>query len=96
MVYECFETSSELEIKRKKQQKRGQPPVYDREALKLSEAGKDALRNEMDGHWRFLLSGENVTWQDEIAGEINVRTSVSDPILVKGTAIPLHLSFCNR
>ena len=33
----------------------------------------------------FLLSGENVTWQDEIAGEINVRTSVvSDPILVKG------------
>ncbi len=85
MVYECFETSSELEIKRKKQQKRGLPPVYDREALKLSEAEKDALRNEMDGHWRFLLSGENVTWQDEIAGEINVRTSVvSDPILVKG------------
>ena len=85
IVYECFETSSELEIKRKKQQKRGRPPVYDREALKLSEAEKDALRNEMDGHWRFLLSGENVTWQDEIAGEINVRTSVvSDPILVKG------------
>ena len=85
MVYECFETSSELEIKRKKQQKRGLPPVYDREALKLSEAKKDALRNEMDGHWRFLLSGENVTWRDEIAKEINVRTSVvSDPILVKG------------
>ena len=85
MVYECFETSSELEIKRKKQQKRGLPPVYDREALKLSEAEKDALRNQRGGHWRFLLSGENVTWQDEIAGEINVRTSVvSDPILVKG------------
>ena len=33
MVYECFETSSALEIKRKKQQKRGLPPVYDREAL---------------------------------------------------------------
>ena len=85
IVYECFETSSELEIKRKKQQKRGLPPVYDREGLKLSEAEKDALRNEMEGHWRFLLSGENVTWQDEISGEINVRTSVvSDPILVKG------------
>ena len=29
VVYECFETSLELEIKRKKQQKRGLPPVYD-------------------------------------------------------------------
>ena len=85
MVYECFETSLELEIKRKKQQKRGLPPVYDRGALKLNVTEKDALRNEIDGHWRFLLSGENVTWKDEIAGEINVRTSVvSDPIVVKG------------
>ncbi|MDC3075910.1 glutamate--tRNA ligase [Paracoccaceae bacterium] len=85
MVYECFETSLELEIKRKKQQKRGLPPVYDRGALKLNVTEKDALRNEIDGHWRFLLSGENVSWKDEIAGEINVRTSVvSDPIVVKG------------
>ncbi len=85
MVYECFETPLELEIKRKKQQKRGLPPVYDRGALELNVAEKDALRNKIDSHWRFLLSGGNVTWQDEIAGEINVRTSVvSDPILVKG------------
>ena len=85
MVYECFETSSELEIKRKKQQKRGLPPVYDRGALKLNVAEKDSLRNKIHSHWRFLLSGENVSWQDAIAGEINVRTSVvSDPILVKG------------
>ena len=85
MVYECFETPLELEIKRKKQQKRGLPPVYDRGSLELNVAEKDALRNKIDSHWRFLLSGGNVTWQDEIAGEINVRTSVvSDPILVKG------------
>ncbi len=85
LVYECFETSSELEIKRKKQQKKGLPPVYDSAALKLSFVEKNALRNKISGHWRFLLSGKNVTWHDEIAGEINVRTSVvSDPILVKG------------
>ena len=85
MVYECFETSLDLELKRKKLQKRGLPPVYDRGALKLSVAEKDALRNKIDSHWRFLLSGENVTWRDAIAGEINIRTSVvSDPILVKG------------
>ncbi len=85
LVYECFETSSELELKRKKQQKRGLPPVYDRASLKLDVAEKDTLRNKTDSHWRFLLSGETITWRDAIAGEINVKTSVvSDPILVKG------------
>ena len=85
LVYECFETSLELELKRKKQQNQGQPPVYDRAALKLDVVEKDTLRDKTDSYWRFLLSGETVTWRDEIAGEINVRTSVvSDPILVKG------------
>jgi len=85
VVYECFETSLELELKRKKQQNQGKPPVYDRAALNLNIVEKDALRDKTDSYWRFLLSGETVTWRDEIAGEINVRTSVvSDPILVKG------------
>ena len=85
VVYECFETSLELELKRKKQQNQGKPPVYDRAALKLDVVEKDALRDKTDSYWRFLLSGKAVTWRDEIAGEINVRTSVvSDPILVKG------------
>ncbi len=85
LIYECFETSLELELKRKKQQNQGKPPIYDRAALKLDVVEKDALREKTDSYWRFLLSGENVTWRDEIAGEINVRTSVvSDPILVKG------------
>ena len=85
VVYECFETSLELELKRKKQHNQGKPPVYDRAALKLDVAEKNALRDNIDSYWRFLLSGETVTWRDEIAGEINVRTSVvSDPILIKG------------
>ena len=85
VVYECFETSLELELKRKKQHNQGKPPVYDRAALKLDIVEKDALRDKNESYWRFLLSGETVTWRDEIAGEINVRTSVvSDPILLKG------------
>ena len=85
VVYECFETSLELELKRKKQHNQGKPPVYDRAALKLDVVEKNALRDKTDSYWRFLLSGETVTWRDEIAGEISVRTSVvSDPILVKG------------
>ncbi len=85
LVYECFETSLELELKRKKQQNQGLPPVYDRSALKLQPEERNLLRDKTESHWRFLLSGETVTWEDEIAGEIKVRTSVvSDPILVKG------------
>ena len=85
VVYECFETSLELELKRKKQHNQGKPPVYDRAALKLDVVEKNAARDKTDSYWRFLLSGGTVTWRDEIAGEINVRTSVvSDPILVKG------------
>ena len=33
--YECFETPTELELKRKKQLNMGRPPVYDRAALAL-------------------------------------------------------------
>ena len=85
VVYECFETSVELDLKRKKRQNQGLPPIYDRAALKLETEEKNVLRDKTDSHWRFLLSGEPVTWQDEIADEITVRTSVvSDPILVKG------------
>ena len=36
VVYECFETPLELDLKRKKQQNQGLPPVYDRAALELS------------------------------------------------------------
>src|ERR1700691_4151542 len=35
-VYPCYETQSELDLKRKTQLGRGLPPVYDRSALKLS------------------------------------------------------------
>lgn len=85
LVYECFETSIELELKRKKQQNQGLPPVYDRSALNLNLEERNILRDKTESHWRFLLNGESVTWEDKIAGEIKVRTSVvSDPILVKG------------
>ena len=44
--YECFETPTELDLKRKKQLNMGRPPVYDRAALALSEADKAKLRAE--------------------------------------------------
>ena len=83
-LYECFETPIELDLKRKKQLNMGKPPVYDRAALDLSEAEKDALRAERGSHWRFKLEHARIEWDDEIVGTISIdAASVSDPVLFK-------------
>ena len=83
-LYECFETPTELDLKRKKQLNMGKPPVYDRAALALSEADKDALRAERGSHWRFKLDHKRIDWTDGIIGDISIdAASVSDPVLFK-------------
>ncbi len=84
--YEAFETPTELDLKRKKQLNMGKPPVYDRAALALSDAEKDALRTERGaGVWRFKLDRERIEWADGILGDISIdAASVSDPVLIRG------------
>jgi len=83
--YEAFETPTELDLKRKKQLNMGKPPVYDRAALNLSEAEKDALRAERgQGVWRFKLDHERIEWTDGILGDTSIdAASVSDPVLIR-------------
>ena len=90
--YEAFETPTELDLKRKKQLNMGKPPVYDRAALALSDAEKDALRAERgDGVWRFKLDHERIEWQDGILGEVSIdAASVSDPVLIRGDGQVLY------
>ena len=85
-LYECFETPTELDLKRKKQLNMGKPPVYDRSALALSEAEKDRLRAERGaGHWRFKLDQARIEWKDGILGDLSIdAASVSDPVLIRG------------
>ncbi len=67
--YECFETPTELDLKRKKQLNMGKPPVYDRSALALSDEAKAEMRAERgDGHWRFKLDQERINWVDGVLG----------------------------
>lgn len=91
-LYECFETPTELDLKRKKQLNMGRPPVYDRAALKLGEAEKAALRAEgREGYWRFALDQERIEWEDGILGAISIdAASVSDPVLVKTSGQVLY------
>lgn len=86
LLYPCYETEDELDRKRKIQRAQGKPPVYDRAALDLSEAEKDALRAERgQGHWRFKLDHERIEWTDGILGDISIdAASVSDPVLIRG------------
>ncbi len=83
--YEAFDTPVELDLKRKKQLNMGKPPVYDRGALALSEDEKTALRAERQGHWRFKLDHERITWTDGVLGDMSIdASSVSDPVLIRG------------
>lgn len=83
-LYECFETPTELDLKRKKQLNMGKPPVYDRAALDLTEDEKNTLREERGSHWRFKLDHERIEWTDGIVGDISIdASSVSDPVLFK-------------
>ena len=89
--YEAFETPVELDLKRKKQLNMGKPPVYDRAALNLSDAEKDALRAERGGHWRFKLDQQRINWTDGILGDISIdAASVSDPVLIRGDGQVLY------
>lgn len=90
-LYECFETPQELELKRRKQLNMGRPPVYDRAALALSDAERDALRAERPGHWRFRLDRERIEWDDLILGPQSIdAASLSDPVLIRGDGQVLY------
>jgi len=95
-VYPCFETQDELALKRKTQLGRGLPPVYDRAALKLSQAEIDALMAQgKKPHWRFKLDYVDVTWNDGIQGQKTFpASSLSDPVIIREDGVPLY-TFCS-
>ncbi len=84
-LYPCYETPEELEKRRKIQQARGLPPVYDRAALKLDET--ERARLEAEGrrpHWRFKLEPGSVSFEDLIRGRVAIDcASLSDPVLIR-------------
>ncbi|MGA8170712.1 MAG: glutamate--tRNA ligase [Methylocystis sp.] len=84
-LYPCYETAEELEKRRKIQQARGQPPVYDRAGLRESKEAR--ARFEAAGrrpHWRFMLEQKSTGWTDLIRGEAHIDcASLSDPVLIR-------------
>jgi glutamyl-tRNA synthetase len=95
LLYPCYETPDELERRRKIRLSRRLPPVYGREALKLTEQERQALEAEgRKPHWRFLLPNftsdpfaperREVHWDDVVRGpQVVDLASMSDPVLVR-------------
>ena len=85
LLYPCYETSEELDRRKKIAQSRGKPPVYDRAALELTDADRKELEAQgRKPHWRFKLSGGRAEWVDLVRGQQSIDTSsVSDPVLIR-------------
>ncbi len=84
-LYACYETADELDRRRKRQQARGLPPVYDRASLNLNADEIAAFVTEgRKPHWRFKLAQKPVEWNDLIRGPVHIDTAtLSDPVLVR-------------
>ncbi|MDB5432765.1 MAG: glutamate--tRNA ligase [Caulobacter sp.] len=91
-LYPAYETAEDLDRRRKVQLSRGQPPIYDRAALKLTAEERKALEAEgRRPHWRFRLEGKRVKWHDLARGDCEVDTaSMSDPVLIREDGLYLY------
>lgn len=93
-IYPAYESSQELDLKRKVQLGRGLPPIYDRAALSLSDADRAALEREgQRPHWRFKLNhDEPIAWDDMVRGEQHFDAhSLSDPVIRRADGSWLYM-----
>ncbi|APH72287.1 glutamate--tRNA ligase [Aquibium oceanicum] len=95
LLYPCYETPEELELKRKIRLSRKLPPIYGRDGL--AHTDKERAELEADGrrpHWRFLLPNykrdpfemvrTDISWNDVVRGQETVDLgSLSDPVLIR-------------
>ncbi len=93
-IYPAYETAQELDLKRKVLLGRGLPPVYDRAALRLSEAERADL--EAQGarpHWRFKLDhGAPIQWDDAVRGSQSFDpATMSDPVIRRADGSWLYM-----
>lgn len=91
-LYPCYETPEELALKRASLAQQGRPPIYDRSALKLTEA--DRARLEEQGrrpHWRFKLDHDAIEWTDGVRGPQHFHgRDLTDPVLIREDGRPLY------
>ena len=86
-VYPCYETSEELDLRRKVLLGRGLPPVYERKSI------DDPAPDGVAPHWRFRLDhGAPIVWHDLVRGDQKFDPSlISDPVVRRADGSWLYL-----
>ncbi len=93
-IYPAYETSQELDLRRKVLLGRGLPPIYDRAALNLTDAERAMLEaNGIKPHWRFRLDhAEPIVWDDLIRGPQRFDpATMSDPVIRRADGSWLYM-----
>ena len=93
-VYRAYETPAELDLKRRVQQGRGLPPVYDRVALALTDADHaDFAARSIAPVWRFRLDTDTpITWHDGVRRACHFDpASLSDPVVRRADGSWLYM-----
>ncbi len=91
-AYECFTSPEELDLLRKVQTMKNEPPRYDNRHRNLTEEQKAAYRAEgRQPVIRFKLEDKPITWVDAIRGEqtFQPHNLGGDPVIVRSTGMPL-------
>lgn len=91
-LYACYESSEELEFKRKRQAAQGLPPLYDRSSLSLSSQQKKNYEAQgRKPHWRFLMQDSSIEWTDMVRGPLHFEgKNLGDPVLIREDGITLY------
>jgi glutamyl-tRNA synthetase len=71
---------------------KGEPPIYDRAALKLTSEEKAKFEAEgIRPHYRFKLKPGRIFWHDHIKGDVEFQGDrLSDPVLVRADGAYLY------
>lgn len=91
-AYECFTSPEELDLLRKIQTSKGEPPRYDNRHRDLTDAQKAKFRAEgRQPVIRFKLQEDPISWVDAIRGEQTFLPDNlgGDPVIVRSTGLPL-------
>lgn len=86
-VYACYESSEELDLRRKILLGRGLPPVYERQPEGA------AIPEGRNPHWRFKLDHDTpITWPDMIRGDQSFSPkNISDPVIRRADGSWLYM-----
>ncbi len=94
LVYECYCTPEELEIMRKEQLSKGEPPRYTGKCRNLTEEEKEKFKQEgRKPVLRFKVpENETISWKDIIKGDISINSNQigGDFVVVRANGLPIY------